>query len=94
MDTILAFGKEGLKVTLPEPYRYQILHAISAPPLADPVAAIEAQLLRPSAGPGLAEVAAGRKSAAISVCDITRPAPNPIVLPPLLRALEAAGIPR
>jgi len=94
VDTILAFGKEGLKVTLPGPYRYQVLHAISAPPLADPVAEIEAALLRPSAGPGIQEVAAGKRSAAISVCDITRPAPNPVVLPPLLRALETAGIAR
>jgi nickel-dependent lactate racemase len=39
-------------------------------------------------------LAAGKKSAAISVCDITRPAPNPVTLPPLLRRLEAAGIPR
>lgn len=37
---------------------------------------------------------AGKKSAAISVCDITRPTPNPVVLPPLLRRLEAGGIPR
>jgi nickel-dependent lactate racemase len=94
VDTILAFGKDGLTVTLPDSYRYQILHSISAAPLADPVAAIEAALLRPSAGPGLAQLAAGKKSAAISVCDITRPAPNPVVLPPLLRTLEAAGIPR
>ncbi len=94
MDTILAFGKDGAKVTLPEPYRYRVLHAISAPALADPVAAIEAALLRPSAGTGLQELAAGKKSAAISVCDITRPAPNPVVLPPLLRSLEAAGIAR
>jgi nickel-dependent lactate racemase len=28
------------------------------------------------------------------VCDITRPAPNPTVLPPMLARLEAAGIPR
>jgi nickel-dependent lactate racemase len=94
VETTLAFGKEGLKVKLPGPYCYQTLHAISAPPLSDPVAAIESALLRPSAGPSLAELAAGKKSAAISVCDITRPAPNPIVLPPLLRALEAAGITR
>ena len=83
-----------MKVSLPEPFQYQILHAISAPPLPDPVAAVEDALLRPAAGPALRDIAAGKKSAAISVCDITRPAPNPIVLPPLLRALEAAGIPR
>ncbi len=44
--------------------------------------------------PPLAELARGRKSAAISVCDITRPAPNRHTLPPVLRRLESAGIPR
>src|SRR5262249_18455533 len=42
----------------------------------------------------LAELARGKKSAAISVCDITRPAPNRKTLPPILRRLEAAGIAR
>jgi nickel-dependent lactate racemase len=28
------------------------------------------------------------------VCDITRPVPNKMILPPLLRILEAAGVPR
>jgi len=42
----------------------------------------------------LAELALGRSSAAISICDITRPAPNRLTLPPVLRRLEEAGIPR
>jgi nickel-dependent lactate racemase len=40
------------------------------------------------------QMARGKRSAAISVCDITRPAPNREVLPPLLARLEATGIPR
>jgi nickel-dependent lactate racemase len=39
-------------------------------------------------------MARGKSSAAISVCDITRPAPNRVVLPPVLARLERAGIPR
>ena len=31
---------------------------------------------------------------ASSICDITRPVPNELILPPLLDTLEAAGIPR
>jgi nickel-dependent lactate racemase len=42
----------------------------------------------------LFELARGKRSAAIAVCDITRPVPNPVMLPPLLKRLEAAGIPR
>jgi len=42
----------------------------------------------------LTDLARGRKTAAISVCDITRPAPNRITLPPLLARLHEAGITR
>ena len=63
-------------------------------PLPDPVAAIEAALDRPAAGPPLSRLSAGKLSAAISVCDITRPAPNPVVLPPLLEAFAGGGIPQ
>ncbi len=42
----------------------------------------------------LEKLAAGKRTAAISVCDITRPAPNRVTLPPLLKRLHAAGIPK
>jgi nickel-dependent lactate racemase len=57
------------------------------------VAAVEASLDSPIGSKPLEELARGRESAAISVCDITRPAPNRLVLPPVLRRLERAGIP-
>jgi len=94
VETRLAFGKESLPVTIPDRYQTQVLNWKSAAPLMDPVAAIEAALDAPAAGPPLAAVIAGKRSAAISVCDITRPAPNPVVLPPLLKRLEAGGIAR
>src|ERR1700733_4498769 len=90
----LAFGKTGLTVALPDGYRYRVLEARTAKPLADPDAAIEAALDNPVASPPLPELARGKSPAAISVCDITRPAPNRQVLPPLLARLEQAGIRR
>jgi nickel-dependent lactate racemase len=90
----LAFGKTGLTVVLPEGYRYRILEARTAKPLADQAAAIEAALDNPIGSLPLAQLAQGKQSAAISVCDITRPAPNRQVLPPLLARLTQAGIPR
>ena len=94
MQVRLSFGREGLAVNLPGGFEYKVLDVPPIPALADPVAAIEAALDRPTAGPGLEMLAAGKRSAAISVCDITRPAPNPVTLPPLLRRLERAGVPR
>jgi nickel-dependent lactate racemase len=41
----------------------------------------------------LVKLAVGKRTAAISVCDITRPAPNTVTLPPLLARLHTAGIP-
>jgi len=94
MKTWFAFGKTGLTLELPEGFGYKVLEARSAVPLADPSAAIDRALDNPVAGPPLKQLAAGKRSAAISVCDITRPAPNRAVLPPLLARLEAAGIAR
>src|SRR4051812_9956118 len=90
----LAFGRTGLPVELPAGFEYSVLECPQVTALADPLGAIEAALDKPTAGPALKELATGKKSAAISVCDITRPAPNPVVLPPMLARLEAAGIPR
>jgi nickel-dependent lactate racemase len=90
----LAFGKTGLAIDLPESYEYRLLEARSATPLADARAALEQSLDSPIASPPLGELARGKTSAAISVCDITRPAPNRQTLPPVLARLEAAGIPR
>jgi nickel-dependent lactate racemase len=94
MQIALAFGKSGLAAELPEGFRYQVLEARSAKPLPDPAQALEQALDAPVGTVSLSALATGKRSAAISVCDITRPAPNRFVLPPVLRRLEEAGIPR
>ena len=90
----LAFGKTGVTVDLPEGFHYRILEARSAKPLPDWQGALEAALDHPIESPPLVEMARGKSSAAISICDITRPAPNRKTLPPVLGRLEQAGIPR
>jgi nickel-dependent lactate racemase len=65
-----------------------------APPLPDAAAAVAAALRKPIASPPLAELARGRRDACILVCDITRPVPNRLLLPPTLRTLEEQGIAR
>ena len=94
MKIDLAFGKTGLTVHLPEGFRYRFLEARAAMPLPDWQGALESALDRPTGAPPLVELARGKRSAAISVCDITRPAPNRLTLPPVLRRLSEAGIPR
>lgn len=94
MKTNLAFGRSRLEVTLPERFRYHVLEARWAPALDNPAATISSALDAPLRSLSIGELARGKKSAAISVCDITRPVPNRQLLPPLLSRLEAAGIAR
>ena len=50
-------------------------------------------LAAPAGCAALADVARGRRSACILVCDITRPVPNGLFLRPMIETLIAAGIP-
>jgi nickel-dependent lactate racemase len=94
MKIEVAFGKTGLTLNLPDGFHYRVLEARTAKPLPDWQGALESALDRPIGSLPLAELARGRRSAAISVCDITRPAPNRKTLPPVLRRLEQAGMAR
>jgi nickel-dependent lactate racemase len=88
-----AFGKTGLTLDLPDGPSYVNLEARAATPLDDTPAALKQALDSPIDCAPLVELARGASSAAISVCDITRPAPNRLTLPPLLDFLAAGGIP-
>jgi nickel-dependent lactate racemase len=62
------------------------------PVLADPREAVKAALSSPVGCKPLREEAKGCRSACILICDITRPVPNGLVLPTLVRELIEAGI--
>ncbi len=94
MQVDLAFAESGITADLPEGFRYCVLEERTAKPIADWRSALENALDEPIGTAPIRQLAQGKTSAAISVCDITRPAPNEKVLPPLLRRLESAGIPR
>ncbi len=82
------------RIPLTPPEGALLLEMEDLEPLADPSRAVEEALARPIASPPLEEIARGRKRACLVVSDITRPVPNPLILPPLLAALEGAGVPR
>lgn len=94
MAVQLAFGRGVLDLDLPSGYDWRVLEARSAAALPDAPAVIGRALDEPAFGAPLAQMARGKSTAAISVCDITRPVPYPVMLPPLLERLEAAGISR
>jgi len=94
MRVRLAYGRSGLDVELPEDRVTRTLSYKDAEPLADPVAAVQSALKSPIGSAPLSEIAQGRKTACILICDITRPVPNELLLRPMLETLEAAGVPR
>ena len=93
MRVMLRFGRGELPVDLPADADVTMVEKAGLTPLADPAAAIVAELAAPPAGAPLAELARGRERACVLICDRTRPVPNAVILPPLIRALAAGGIP-
>jgi nickel-dependent lactate racemase len=91
-DVKFAFGKNAIHLSLPEGFLYESVESRTASPLPDAEQALNDALDHPIAGEPLSILARGKKTAAIAVCDITRPAPNSITLPPLLNRLHQAGI--
>jgi nickel-dependent lactate racemase len=94
MRVHLNYGRTGLDADLPEANVVKVLRYQPAEPLADPQRAVREKLARPSGTPPLVELARGRRTACVVISDVTRPVPNPLILPPLLRTLEEAGIAR
>jgi lactate racemase len=90
----LDYGRTGLEVDLPDDRVVCPLVIKPSPPLADPEAAVNDALNNPIASRPLAELARGRRNACILICDVTRPVPNRLLLPPLLKTLESNGIAR
>jgi nickel-dependent lactate racemase len=90
----LDYGRTGLDVEIDAANVIGPLEIQAVPPLADPEEEVADKLQNPTYSPPLIQLARGRKTACILVCDITRPVPNPIILRPILWTLEQAGIAR
>jgi len=94
MRITLDYGRTGLPVDLPDERVVGPLAIRPATPLTDPRGAIEQAIAHPIGTPPLVQIARGRRNACILICDITRPVPNRLILPPLLRTLEEQGMAR
>jgi len=90
----LLYGRGTLPVALPPGCVPTIIEKRAMPVLADPRTAVERALEAPVGTPPLRELARGKRSACILICDITRPVPNGLFLPALVRMLLDAGVPR
>jgi len=88
----ISYGKSGVAAEVADDLEVRMIRKPEMPALAKSEAAIEAALERPVGAPPLAELARGKRSACILICDITRPVPNRLFLQPLIRQLIEAGL--
>lgn len=93
MEITLSYGRNGLRVTLPDRNVRHVLRSASLPILGDPREATRQALRNPTGSPPLRELVAGKADACIVTSDITRPVPNDAILPAVLEELGAAAIP-
>ena len=89
----ISYGRGHLPLRLPAGAKPTVIRKQALPKIDDPKAAIRTALDQPIASPPLAELARGRKSACILICDITRPVPNRLFLRPMIETMVTSGIP-
>jgi len=92
MQVELSYGKGMLPVELPDELQVTVIRKPIMPVLPAAVEAVASALERPVGSRPLREEAKAARSACILICDITRPVPNGLLLPPLIRTLLAAGM--
>jgi lactate racemase len=94
MDPLtIAFGHGHLPLSLPPGAAPTVVRKRSLKKLPDASAAIAQALNAPIGSPPLDQLARGKKSACILICDITRPVPNRLFLRPMIEIMVEAGIP-
>ena len=92
MRVHLNYGRGRRAVDLPDGLDISVIAKKAMPLLADPASAMAQALARPVDCPPLVEEAAGARRVCILICDFTRPVPNGVILPPLIRTLLDAGL--
>ena len=92
MNVHLAYGEQGLDVELPD--GAELLAPQQVPGLPDPERTVAEAIEWPLGAPPLAGSVRSGDTVAIVVSDITRPVPNRLLLPPILDAVHASGVPR
>jgi len=89
MRLTLAYGKTGLPLELDDALDVTVVEPRFVPALADPAAAVRAALEAPLGSPPLREIVRPGMKVGVVFSDITRPAPNPLLLGAVLEVLDA-----
>src|SRR5271155_3197836 len=89
----LAYGRGVLPIHLPAGTMPTVIRKARLPKLPDALAAVRRTFDAPVASRSLSDLAKGRSSACILICDITRPVPNGLFLRPMIETMLESGIP-
>ena len=89
----LNYGREGLALDLADDIDVSVIRKPDMPVLPAPGDAVREAITNPVGSASLADLARGKKTACILICDITRPVPNHLFLRPLIETLMVAGLP-
>ncbi|NQV98532.1 MAG: nickel-dependent lactate racemase [Rhodospirillales bacterium] len=93
MQVDINYAKGALTLDLDDSYEVTVIGKRPMPVLADPKQAINDAIDNPTgSGPTLDDLSAPGKTACILICDITRPVPNGLFLPILIRRLLDRGV--
>ena len=90
MELRIAYGREGLRVKVPD--NATVVLPKDLPALPDEQHAVLESIRSPMDGPTLSDLVPSSGNVVIVFPDITRPMPNQTVLPPLLAELEEIGV--
>ncbi|MBC7241434.1 MAG: nickel-dependent lactate racemase [Anaerolineae bacterium] len=88
----VAYGRGEMYFSLPAGMRGTVVTSRELPPLEDPERAVMEALEHPIGSPRLRDMARPGQKVVIIFTDITRASPDHILLPPVLRELEEAGV--
>ena len=88
----IPYSRTYLELTLPPGMRGTVVESKKVPPIADVEAAIADALAHPIGSPPLRELAHPGDRVCIVFTDVTRASPDYLLVPALLRELDAAGV--
>ncbi|MBW1942297.1 MAG: nickel-dependent lactate racemase [Deltaproteobacteria bacterium] len=88
MDIQLAFGKSGLTFSMPDDLDVTVLEPQFVPGVKDPEAALRKALKEPIGSKPLQDLLSPEARVGVIFSDITRPAPNHLIVPAVLEVLS------
>jgi len=92
MKINMKYGKTGLSLDFPGDVDVTLIQKNAMPVLKNPEGAVRDAFANPVNCKTLREEATGCRNCCILICDITRPVPNGLILPHLIRELMEAGL--